>query len=178
MAETTQEHGRIHRVKAFGSHSVQYNGKICVVPVCPVSHGCVSMSQQLPFCYGMAQKMAGSGVSILGLHRTHLIATAISVFVAFFFFSSNLSAIFARESWYQIMDGRSCGKSGGNRFGFFPSLWTCFCQSCIHCCQRKWNPGPESYKWRILTKKTNQFQRLLYGYVFCGLLLSSPRESG
>lgn len=74
MAETTQKHGDTCE------RCIQYSGKICIVPVSPVSGRCVSLPQELPICYRMSQKMTGSGVNLFGLCRTHLIATAVSGF--------------------------------------------------------------------------------------------------
>lgn len=79
------------------------------------------MSWQLPFCYGMAQKKAGSDIGLLGLCRTCLIATTVS---SSFFFPSSQSSVSCfwqsvLESWYQIMDGKTCRDSGGSRLIFF-----------------------------------------------------------
>lgn len=134
MAETTQKHGdRCERC-------TQHSGKICIVQVPPVSGRCVSVPQELPVCHRMSQKMARSGVNLFGLYRTHFITTAVSGFgcLAFFLFcfflSSNLLGIFARQSCFQSVDGKSCGESRENRFGFCFLLLTCFCQSFIYCC--------------------------------------------
>lgn len=100
---------------------IQHSGKICVVPVSPVSCRCVSVPQELPICHRMSQKMAGSGVKSFVLRRTYFIATAVSGFScwAFFFSPTNLLGVFPvlipECGWKELW-----GEQGEQAWGFFP----------------------------------------------------------
>lgn len=96
-------------LKALESHSIQYNGKSVLFLSVPFLVDVYRCHNSSPFSMEWPRRwLAVVSVSLFGLYRTHFITTAIPGFgggvggwvVLCFvvFFSSNLAAIFARQS--------------------------------------------------------------------------------
>lgn len=98
---------------------IQHSGKICVVPVSPVSCRCVSVPQELPICHRMSQKMAGSGVKSFILRRTYFNCSLWVFLLGFFFSPTNLLGVFPvlipECGWKELW-----GEQGEQAWGFFP----------------------------------------------------------